>query len=142
MISVTTDGKTIKQVIDISASEGHIVPTAIAKFHDSFYVGNLSLFPIDPQWARILIISKDGNSDDDDLAPGFDKEAHGYHIVKSTAGFTTVVAVDSVRMDCCTSSNYLTPRAPVHLHSRARWCGLKDPVKLKMWSLDYLSRPG
>jgi hypothetical protein len=93
VISVTTDGK-IKQVIDISASEGHIVPTSIAKFHDSFYVGNLNLFPIDPQWARILIISKDGNSDDDDFAPGFDNDRHGYRIIKSTAGFTTVVAVD------------------------------------------------
>ena len=94
VISVTTDGKTIKQVIDISASEGHIVPTSIAKFQDSFYIGNLNLFPIDPQWARILIISKDGNSDDDDFAPGFDHDWHGYRIVKSTAGFTTVVAVD------------------------------------------------
>ncbi len=94
VISVTTDGKIIKQVIDISASEGHIVPTSIAKFHDSFYVGNLNLFPIDPQWARILIISKDGSSDDDDFAPGFDNDRHGYRIIKSTAGFTTVVAVD------------------------------------------------
>ncbi len=48
VISVTTDGKTIKQVIDISASEGHIVPTAIAKFHDSFYVGNQYCPDVDP----------------------------------------------------------------------------------------------
>jgi hypothetical protein len=95
VLSVTNAGArrgTIAQVIDISASEGHIVPTAIAELNGSFYVGNLNLFPIDPQWARILIVSKgalDGN-----FAPGFDNDGNGYHIVKSTAGFTTVVAVD------------------------------------------------
>jgi hypothetical protein len=93
VISVTKSGE-IKQVIDISASEGHIVPTSIAARDGSLFVGNLNLFPIDPQWARILIISKDGYSDGDDFAPGFDNDRHGYRIIKSTAGFTTVVAVD------------------------------------------------
>ena len=46
-------------MIDISASEGHIVPTSIAELDGSFYVGNLNLFPIDPQWARILTISEE-----------------------------------------------------------------------------------
>jgi hypothetical protein len=91
VLSVTKRGA-IKQVIDISASEGHIVPTSIAEFFGSFYVGNLNLFPIDPQWARILTISKPGY--DGDLAPGFGNDGHGYHIVNSKAGFTTVVAVD------------------------------------------------
>ena|SRR5271166_4696783 len=90
VLSVTKGG-TISQVIDISASEGHIVPTSIVERHGNFYVGNLNLFPIDPQWARVLTISKDGF--DDDVAPGFDA-GHGYHIVSSKAGFTTVVAVD------------------------------------------------
>lgn len=91
VLSVTKGGA-IKQVIDISASEGHIVPTSIAERHGAFYVGNLNLFPIDPQWARILTISKD--SFDDDLAPGFGSHGHDYHVVNSKAGFTTVVAVD------------------------------------------------
>ena len=90
VLSVTKGG-TIKQVIDISASEGHIVPTSIAERHGSFYVGNLNLFPIDPQWARILTISRGGF--DDDFVPGFDNDGRGYHIVNSKAGFTTVVAV-------------------------------------------------
>jgi hypothetical protein len=85
-----TKGGVIKQVIDISASEGHIVPTSIAERNGSFYVGNLNLFPIDPQWARILTISKGGHDDYD--VPGFNTK--GYHIVNSKAGFTTVVAVD------------------------------------------------
>jgi hypothetical protein len=87
-------GGTIHEVIDISASEGHIVPTSIASWHGSFYVGNLNLFPINPQWARVLTISRDERWDGDDLAPGFRLGNHGHHIVNSKAGFTTVVAVD------------------------------------------------
>ena len=90
VISVTPGGE-IKQVIDISASEGHIVPTSIAERHGLYYVGNLNLFPIDPQWARILTISRNG-FEDFELAPGF--ETRGHRIVNSKAGFTTVVAVD------------------------------------------------
>lgn len=89
VLSVSKGGQ-IKQVIDISAAEGHIVPTSIAELGGKFYVGNLNLFPIDPQWARILTISNGGYDDHD--VPGFDVE--GYHIVDSKAGFTTVVAVD------------------------------------------------
>ncbi len=92
VISVSKSGE-IRQVIDISASEGHIVPTSIAAREGSLYVGNLNLFPIDPQWARILTIS---SSDPDDFyrtAPGLTPAA-GYRIVSSKAGFTTVVAVD------------------------------------------------
>jgi hypothetical protein len=92
VIAVTKQGQ-IKQVIDISASEGHIVPTSIAAREGSLFVGNLNLFPIDPQWARILTISKSDEDDFDNLPPGL-QPAHGYRIVSSKAGFTTVVAVD------------------------------------------------
>ncbi len=91
MLSVSQNG-VIRQAIDISASQGHIVPTSVAERNGIFYVGNLNLFPIDPQWARILTISKRGY--DDDVAPGFDNDGRGYHVVSSKAGFTTVVAVD------------------------------------------------
>jgi hypothetical protein len=84
----------IRQVIDISASEGHIVPTAIASREEAFYVGNLNLFPIDPQWARVLTISRERHHFDDELAPGFGGPRHGARIINSKAGFTTVVAVD------------------------------------------------
>ncbi|HXN45698.1 MAG TPA: ScyD/ScyE family protein [Bryobacteraceae bacterium] len=90
VLSVTTGGL-IKQEIDISASEGHIVPTAIAARDGAFFVGNLNLFPIDPQWARVLTIRR-GDGDDYDPAPGF--ATQGYRIASSKAGFTTVVAVD------------------------------------------------
>src|SRR5450631_3524762 len=92
VISVTKSGE-IEQVIDISASEGHIVPTSIAARDGSLFVGNLNLFPINPQWARILTISKSDEDDFDNLPPGLEP-ARGHRIVSSKAGFTTVVAVD------------------------------------------------
>lgn len=92
VISVTREGD-IKQVIDISASEGHIVPTSIAARDGALFVGNLNLFPIDPQWARILTISKSDSDDFDNAPPGL-QPARGHRIVSSKAGFTTVVAVD------------------------------------------------
>jgi hypothetical protein len=92
VISVTKEGD-IRQVIDISASEGHIVPTSIAARDGSLFVGNLNLFPIDPQWARILTISKSDFDDLDNSPPGL-RPARGHRIVSSKAGFTTVVAVD------------------------------------------------
>jgi len=91
VFSVSAGGN-INEVIDISASQGHIVPTSIAARDGNFYVGNLNLFPIDPQWARVLTLSKDGYNNP---APGFgDGRVNKYHVVDSKAGFTTVVAVD------------------------------------------------
>lgn len=92
LLAVTRNGA-IQQVIDISASQGHIVPTSVAERHDVFYVGNLNLFPINPQWARVQAIARGDSEDDSHLALGF-SPGHGYHIVSSKAGFTTVVAVD------------------------------------------------
>lgn len=49
-----------ERFIDISASQGHVVPTSIA-YHDGyFYVGTLSTFPITPGSARIYKISESG----------------------------------------------------------------------------------
>ncbi len=92
VITVTAGGE-IRQLIDISASQGHIVPTSIAARGEDFYVGNLNLFPIDPQWARVQVIATGDADDGDNLAPGFGF-GHGYRIINSKAGFTTVVAVD------------------------------------------------
>ena len=43
-VKVGLDGS-IKEVVDISASQGHIVPTAVA-YKGNFFVGDLGLFPI------------------------------------------------------------------------------------------------
>ena len=41
-----TENGAITRVIDISASQGHVVPTVVAYHNGNFYVGNLSTFPI------------------------------------------------------------------------------------------------
>ncbi len=56
---ITTSGQ-ISRVADISATQGHIVPTAIAD-HGNFYVGNLNTFPIVPGSSKILKINPAGN---------------------------------------------------------------------------------
>ena len=55
---ITADGQ-ISRVVDISASQGHIVPTAIA-YHGNFYVGNLNTFPIVEGSSKILRITPNG----------------------------------------------------------------------------------
>lgn len=55
---VTTGGQ-ISRVSDISASQGHIVPTSVA-YHGNFYVGNLNRFPIQSGSSKILKINPAG----------------------------------------------------------------------------------
>jgi hypothetical protein len=70
---ITTDGQ-ISRIVDISATQGHIVPTSVA-YHGNFYVGNLHLFPITPGSSKVLKITPSGE-------------------VKTVAtGFTTVLGV-------------------------------------------------
>ena len=93
VFSVTPDGK-VRQVIDLSASQGHIVPTSIAALDDALYVGNLNLFPIDPQWAKIVTLSRDTYFPNP--LPGFSGPQDEYprwKVVSSKAGFTTVVGM-------------------------------------------------
>ena len=56
---ITTWGQ-ISRVVDISASQGHIVPTAIAFHNGNFYVGNLNTFPIVPGSSKVLKITPNG----------------------------------------------------------------------------------
>ncbi len=55
---ITPDGE-ISRVIDISASQGHIVPTVVA-YHGNFYVGNLNTFPVVPGSSKIYKITPSG----------------------------------------------------------------------------------
>jgi hypothetical protein len=54
-------GARISRVADISASQGHIVPTAVAFHNGNFYVANLNLFPVVPGSSKVLLISPSGN---------------------------------------------------------------------------------
>lgn len=58
LVKVTTGGN-ISRVIDISASQGHIVPTALS-YHGNFYVGNLNTFPIAGGASAIYKITPSG----------------------------------------------------------------------------------
>jgi hypothetical protein len=50
----------IRQVIDISATNGHIVPTSVVFKDGSFHVGNLNTFPVVPGSSQVLDISRRG----------------------------------------------------------------------------------
>ena len=56
---ITADGH-ISRVADISASQGHIVPTAVAHHDGNFYIGNLNTFPIHSGSSKILKITPSG----------------------------------------------------------------------------------
>ena len=56
---ITPEGE-ISRVADISATQGHIVPTVVA-YHGNFYVGNLNTFPVVPGSSKILMINPAGN---------------------------------------------------------------------------------
>lgn len=59
MVRVTTSGA-ISRVADISATQGHIVPTVVA-YHGNFYVSNLNTFPITGGASSIYKITPDGS---------------------------------------------------------------------------------
>jgi hypothetical protein len=65
----------INRIADISATQGHIVPTAIAARNGAFYVGNLNGFPISPGSSKILLVTRGGG------------------VVPVATGLTTVVGV-------------------------------------------------
>lgn len=58
-----TTGGTVTRVVDISASQGHAVPTAIDYYQGNFYVGNLGGFPIVDGGSNIYKITPGGQID-------------------------------------------------------------------------------
>jgi hypothetical protein len=86
---ITPDGH-ISRVIDVSASQGHVVPTAIA-YHGNFYVGNLGVFPQEIGSSNIWKITPSGQIKVDtsgfDMVLGlaFDNRARMY-VLEMTAG--------------------------------------------------------
>ncbi len=58
-ISIETGA--IHRIADISATQGHIVPTALTWHHGNFYVGNLNTFPIVEGSSKILKITPAGH---------------------------------------------------------------------------------
>jgi len=58
LVKVTRQGE-VSRVVDFSATQGHIVPTAM-DYRGNFYVGNLSTFPIMGD-SKILKVNPSGN---------------------------------------------------------------------------------
>ena len=86
---VSLDG-TITRVADISATQGHIVPTSVA-YHGNFYVGNLGVFPITEGSQKILKITPSGQVEEvvsgltTVLGVAFDSENRMY-VLENTTG--------------------------------------------------------
>lgn len=80
----------IRRVADISATQGHIVPTSIA-YHGNFFVGNLNTFPIQEGSSKILKITPSGRVKTvvtgvtTVLGVAFDSEGYLY-ILENTTG--------------------------------------------------------
>ena len=103
IVRVTTDGG-IQRVIDVSASQGHVVPTAIA-YHGNFYIGNLGLFPQDAGSSSIWKVTPSGQIKLDTqgfnmvLGLAFDRRGRMYVLEASAApapapGTGRIVRVD------------------------------------------------
>ena len=95
----------ISRVIDISAFEGHIVPTAVTFHNGNFYVGNLDLFPITGM-SSIYKITPGGAISV--VATGFSTilgvvfdAAGGMYVLENTTGnpFPTPLTGDIIRVD-------------------------------------------
>ena len=86
-------GKT-SVAFDTSLPDGHIVPTAITFRGQNLYVGNLGIFPIRTEQARILTLSKNLSFFDD--TPGLETKASEIgklRLASARAGFTSIVSI-------------------------------------------------
>jgi hypothetical protein len=89
LLEIDPENGKIRQLVDFSASQGHIVPTAVV-FDGVFRVGNLSTFPVVPGSAKILDVTKRGRITDE--ITGFtaitglalDRDDHLYALELST----------------------------------------------------------
>ncbi|HVU28789.1 MAG TPA: ScyD/ScyE family protein [Sphingomicrobium sp.] len=94
----------ISRVADISASQGHIVPSAMTYHAGVFYIGNLNTFPIVPGSSKILQVTQSGNVSTVKtnlttvLGVTFDNLGRMYVLENTTvAGFPTPGTGDIVR---------------------------------------------
>jgi hypothetical protein len=66
----------VSRVVDVSATKGHIVPTALGERFGNLYFGNLGVFPITPGTEKVFKLGRDGT------------------LTLAKAGFTTVLGLD------------------------------------------------
>lgn len=58
LVRIKLNGE-IKRVVDVSATQGHIVPDALA-YREHFFIGNLNTFPIAPGSSKVLKLKAEG----------------------------------------------------------------------------------
>ncbi len=105
LIKATMNGN-VSRTTDLSASQGHIVPTALV-YHDGyFYLSNLSTFPLSEGTAKIYRIGMNGNVEivgegfTAVLGLAFDKKGRLYVLESSSQnGFPTPGAGRIVRVN-------------------------------------------
>ena len=122
-IDKITPGGNISRLIDVSASEGHIVPTCIVNHDGNFYVGNLDLFPIVQGSASVYKITPQGKISvyatgfETILGVAFDADNRLY-VLECTAGqdaltpgFGDIVRVDPSGQKTVIASGFHLPSA-------------------------------
>ena len=93
-VTATTSAGATTQVIDLSFSQGHIVPTSIVARDNNLYLGNLGLFPVQQTLGRVTTLSKDLGFLD--TFPGLEtkpSDLNKFRVANSRAGFTTIVSL-------------------------------------------------
>jgi hypothetical protein len=88
---ISLKGK-IKRVIDISASQGHIVPTSIDSYDGHLYVGNLETFPYVQGGAKILEINRGGRILSEltgltNIVAAIHDESGALYVLENTVGY-------------------------------------------------------
>ena len=84
----------LREELDISRQQGHIVPTSIAVNDGRFYIGNLGLFPITPESSKIMSFNIGACPWPFLFGFGCGDEVQKLRLSGSRYGFTTVVALD------------------------------------------------
>src|SRR6202000_1798574 len=84
----------LREELDISKQQGHIVPTSVAVNTGHFYIGNLGHFPITPDSSKVMSFDTSGCPWPFLIGLGCGDELQKLRLSGSRAGFTTVVAVD------------------------------------------------
>jgi hypothetical protein len=81
VVSVQPNSGRVDRIVDISATFGHIVPTAVAEGNGRYFLGNLTPFPAVPGSARILEVKHNGD------------------VTVAATGFTAVLGVATDKHD-------------------------------------------
>ena len=61
VLRVNPDTRRVNRIIDISASEGHAVPTALGERNGVLHLSNLGLFPITPRTQKVWRLTRGGD---------------------------------------------------------------------------------